>query len=44
MNLGFSGSQPERWYSGRIARLAPFEAASRRWAVAVAKFASGSRG
>lgn len=29
-NFGLVGSQPERWYSGRMARRAPRDAASRR--------------
>lgn len=44
MKAGSFGSQPDRWYSGRMAREAPWLAAERRYSVATEKLCSGSRG
>lgn len=44
VNSAASGTQPARWYSGRTARLAPWEAASRMYASARAKLFAGARG
>lgn len=44
MKSGFSGSQPVRWNSGRMATWQPLAAALRISVSALAKFAAGSFG
>ena len=44
MKAGEEGSKEVRWYSGRMAREAPCEAAVRIWELACWKLVSGSLG